>query len=218
MLEYIINFFTSWFVYPGLSWNLILSGIGLAIVFGAIWLTCHWPPLFKQHWLWMVLVSSAILSLVAVSFIQIPLQIWVGQALRHFWSEGILIVWLPLVSIPQILLSGLVQEGAKMVPIAVWWWRRGRNIDPRLGLAIGAVAGADNAPGLITDTKHQPCERLPFQVGFITEGGKIFSQFIEIEIRAGFFKLHPFGLGRQGDQFAEFVLKFSWCHASVASA
>jgi RsiW-degrading membrane proteinase PrsW (M82 family) len=40
------------------------------------------------------------------------------------------------------LLSGLVQEGAKMVPMVFWWWRSGRSIDPRLGLAIGAVAGA----------------------------------------------------------------------------
>ena len=41
-----------------------------------------------------------------------------------------------------ILLSGLVQEGSKLVPVVVYWWRKGRNIDPKLGLAIGAVAGA----------------------------------------------------------------------------
>ncbi len=29
-----------------------------------------------------------------------------------------------------------------MVPMVVWWLRQGRNIDPRLGLAIGAIAGA----------------------------------------------------------------------------
>ena len=47
-----------------------------------------------------------------------------------------------LAAVPQILYSGLVQEGAKMVPIVVWWWRCGRNISPKLGLAIGAAAGA----------------------------------------------------------------------------
>ena len=136
MLEQIAGFFVSWFANPS------LLGIGLAIVFGAIWLAPYWPPLFKKYWLWAVLVSSAILSLAAVSVIQIPLQIWAGQALNYFWSEEILMSWLMLAGIPQILLSGLVQEGSKLVPVVIYWWRKGRNIDPKLGLAIGAVAGA----------------------------------------------------------------------------
>ena len=49
--------------------------------------------------------------------------------------------WILLAGIPQILLSGLVQEGSKLVPVVAYWRRCGRNIDPRLGLAIGAVAG-----------------------------------------------------------------------------
>jgi len=35
-----------------------------------------------------------------------------------------------------------VQEGAKLVPVVVYWRGSGKNIDPKLGLAIGAVAGA----------------------------------------------------------------------------
>jgi RsiW-degrading membrane proteinase PrsW (M82 family) len=62
--------------------------------------------------------------------------------LNHFWSQEVLARWILLAGIPQILLSGLVQEGAKLVPVVVCWWRSGRNIDPKLGLAIGAVAGA----------------------------------------------------------------------------
>ena len=50
--------------------------------------------------------------------------------------------WILLAAIPQILLSGLMQEGSKLVPVVVYWWRSGKNIDPKLGLAIGAVAGA----------------------------------------------------------------------------
>lgn len=136
MLEQISVFFLSWFASP----NLI--GIGLAIVFGAIWLAGYWPPLFKQYWLWAVLVISAFLSLVAVSFVQIPLQVWTGQALGHFWSQEILMRWLLLAGIPQVLLSGLVQEGSKLVPVVVWWWSEHRSIAPKLGLTIGAVAGA----------------------------------------------------------------------------
>jgi len=136
MLERMVDFFLSWFANP----NII--GIALAIAFGAIWLAGYWPPLFKKPWLWAVAVVSAFLTLAAVTFIQIPLQVWTGQALERFWSHEILLSWLLLAGIPQILYSGLAQEGSKLVPVVVWWWRQGRNIDPKLGLAIGAVAGA----------------------------------------------------------------------------
>ena len=136
MLEQMLGFFLSWFVNPS------ILGIGLALAFGVIWLIGYWPPLFKKPWLWAVLVISAFLSLAAVTFIQIPLQVWTGQALGRFWSQEILMRWLLLAGIPQILYSGLVQEGSKLVPVVVWWWRKGRNIDLKLGLVIGAVAGA----------------------------------------------------------------------------
>ena len=142
MLEKMVEFFISWFIYPDLSWSLLLLGTGLAIVFGAIWFAPYWTPILKKPWAWAVLVSSAILSLTAVSFVQAPLQILVGQALGYFWSQEILMRWLLLAGIPGILLSGLVQEGSKLVPIVIYWWRKGMNIDPKMGLAIGAVAGA----------------------------------------------------------------------------
>jgi len=141
MLEQMLTFFRSWFVYPGLSWEWLLLGTGLAVVFGAVWLTCFRPPL-RRYWLGAVIVGSAMLSLLAITYVQIPLQFWVGQALGHFWPQEVLINWLLLVGIPQILLSGLVQEGAKMVPMVAWWWHSGRRLDPRTGLIIGAVAGA----------------------------------------------------------------------------
>ncbi len=142
MWEQMMAFLKSWFIYPGLTWNLILISIGLGIAYGAIWLCSHWPPLFKKHWLWVVAVVSAFLSLLAVTFVQIPLQHYVGVALMHFWSQETLLNWLLLAGIPGVLLSGLVQEGAKMVPMVFWWWRSGRSISPKLGLAIGALAGA----------------------------------------------------------------------------
>jgi RsiW-degrading membrane proteinase PrsW (M82 family) len=136
MIDYMISFFVSFFQNPS-AW-----GIGLAIAFGAVWLAGYRPPLFKKPWLWAVLVSSAFLTLAAVCFIQIPLGVWSGQALNHFWSEDVLMRWILLAGIPSILLSGLVQEGSKLVPVVVYWRRSGKNIDPKLGLAIGAVAGA----------------------------------------------------------------------------
>jgi RsiW-degrading membrane proteinase PrsW (M82 family) len=136
MIDDMVNYFVSFFQNPG-AW-----GIGLAIAFGAVWLACYRPPLFKKPWLWAVLASSAFLTLAAVCFIQIPLQTWTGRALNHFWSQEVLMRWIFLAAIPQILLTGLVQEGSKLVPVVVYWWRSGKNIDPKLGLAIGAVAGA----------------------------------------------------------------------------
>ena len=136
MIDYMVSFFVSFFQNPS------ALGIGLAIAFGAVWLAGYRPPLFKKPWLWAVLVSSAFLTLAAASFVQIPLQVWAGQALNHFWSQEVLMRWILLAGIPQILLGGLVQEGAKLVPVVAYWRRSGKNIDPKLGLAIGAVAGA----------------------------------------------------------------------------
>ena len=136
MAEQMVNFFVSFFTNPSI-W-----GISLAILFGAIWLVAYWPPLFTRHWLWAVLLSSAILTLVGIAFIQIPLQLWTRQILRHLFNRRILSSWLVLTEMPAILLSGLVQEGTKLLPVVAYWWRKGRNIDPKLGLAIGAVAGA----------------------------------------------------------------------------
>ena len=142
MIEYMLGFFVSWFTNSSGSVTLALLGIGLALVFGGIWLTGYWPPLFKKHWLWVIMVSSALISLIAVTLIQIPLQIWTGQLMNHLWNQEILMRWILLAGIPQILYSGLVQEGSKMVPTAVYWYRQGKKIDPILGLTIGAAAGA----------------------------------------------------------------------------
>jgi RsiW-degrading membrane proteinase PrsW (M82 family) len=136
MIDYMVSFFVSFFQNPS-AW-----GIGLAVAFGVVWLAGYRPPLFKKPWLWAVLASSAFLTLAAVCFIQIPLGIWTGQALNHFWSQEVLMRWILLAGIPQILLGGLVQEGSKMVPVVGYWWRSGKTIDPKLGLAIGALAGA----------------------------------------------------------------------------
>ena len=141
MFNQLVSFFISGFVFNNISWYKILLGVGLGIVFGAIWFTAYWTPILKKTWSWVVLASSAFLTWIVVSFIQIPLQAWTGNILNTFWSQEVLMRWLLLAGIPQILLSGLVQEGSKLVPVVIYWWRKGRNIDPKLGLAIGAVSG-----------------------------------------------------------------------------
>jgi RsiW-degrading membrane proteinase PrsW (M82 family) len=141
MLDYMLDLFKSFFSVPGLSWNLLLISIGLAFVFGAAWFAAYWTPILKKPWAWAVLVGSAFLTLLAVVFVQVPLQWWSNEALNHFWSADVLTDWLLLAGIPTVLLSGLVQEGSKLVPVVFYWWRKGRRIEPRMGLIIGAVAG-----------------------------------------------------------------------------
>jgi len=134
MINEAVYYFVSFFQNHSASGIYLAISIGLAIGFGVVWLASYWPPLFKKPWLWVVLAVSAFLTLAAVCFIQMPLQTWTEQALSH---AGILVVGIPLV-----LTSGLVQEGAKLVPVVVYWKCGGKNLDPKLGLAIGAVAGA----------------------------------------------------------------------------
>ncbi|MFC1972319.1 hypothetical protein ACFLVE_02810 [Chloroflexota bacterium] len=141
MGEQLVDFFISWFFYPGIMWTSLLVGIGLAVAFGAFWFTLYWTNIFKNPWAWAVLVGSAILSLAAITFIQVPLQVWTGDVLGRFWSREVIYRFILLTAIPQVLLGGFIQEGAKLVPVVVWWWRKGRSIAPRMGLAIGAVAG-----------------------------------------------------------------------------
>ncbi|MFC1967585.1 hypothetical protein ACFLV2_03005 [Chloroflexota bacterium] len=138
----VINFFVSWFSYPDLQWQQLLIAIGLALAFGAVWFAAYGTGILKKPWAWGVLAGSALLSVVAIAFVQIPLQYWSALGLSQLFSNEVLMRWLALTALPQILLSGLVQEGSKMVPMVIWWWRSGKSISPRMGLAIGAVAGA----------------------------------------------------------------------------
>ena len=94
MIDYMVGYFKSFFQNPSASGIYLVISIGLAIGFGAVWLTGYWPQLIKKPWLWAVLVSSAFLTVVAVCFIQTPLQIWTGQALMHFWSQEVLERWI----------------------------------------------------------------------------------------------------------------------------
>jgi hypothetical protein len=141
MLEQMIKFYTSGFVFPNITLTGLALGISLGIVFGAICLIRYQPPMFKERWLWAVAASSAILTWAAIAFIQVPLQTWSNQAIVHFWSLQTVVRWLLIAAIPSILLSGLVQEAAKLLPVIVWRHHK-KNITAKTGLVIGAIAGA----------------------------------------------------------------------------
>jgi RsiW-degrading membrane proteinase PrsW (M82 family) len=137
----LLDFFVSGFIYPSITWVQLLAGIGLGLIFGAVWYAAYWTPILGRPCPWAVLAGSAFLSWTALVFIQMPLQAWTGQVMSYFWSQDMILRRLMIAGIPIILLSGLVQEGSKLLPVVIYWWRKGRNIDPGLGLALGAVAG-----------------------------------------------------------------------------
>lgn len=146
-----LGFFISFFR------NANIWAIVLAVVFGAIWLACFWPPIFKliEKPSWppaikrlvsvlialAILIGSAFITLFFIS-IQRPLQNIIGNAMLQTWGGDTLTNWLLLSIIPGALLSGLIQEGAKMIPVVIYWWRKNMKIDYKLGLTLGAVAGA----------------------------------------------------------------------------
>jgi RsiW-degrading membrane proteinase PrsW (M82 family) len=142
MSDQMIQFFTSAFYFSGLGATSILIAIAIGLAFGAAWLIWYRPPLITRPGLWGVAAASAILTWSAIAFVQIPLQLWTGEALLHFWDQNTLTTWLLLAGIPQVLLSGLVQEAAKLVPVVVYWWRSHRDFTPKFGLIAGAVSGA----------------------------------------------------------------------------
>ena len=142
MLQEMTSFFNSAFYFAGTNWKSIMVAIALGLVFGAVWLFFYLPPLFKKPMLWVVAVVSAILTWTAIAFVQIPFQNWYVDAIKHFWGSADISSWYLLIAFPLVLLSGLVQEAAKLVPTLFAWWRSKRSLTPKAGLIIGAVSGA----------------------------------------------------------------------------
>lgn len=136
MLQQIVAFFSYFFSNPS------TLGIGLAIVFGVIWLACYRPPMFSRPWLWAVFAAGAVLAPIAIAVTAFPLRFGLTRVYEHFWNQQTLERWTLLASIPSMYLFGLIREGAKLLPVAVYWWQKDRNIALKLGLAVGAVAGA----------------------------------------------------------------------------
>lgn len=128
--------FVNWFANPN------FAAMGLAIVFGLFWYALYRPPLTGYGFLWGVMAVAAILTLLAIAFIQVPLQILTQQLTGMAFDQATIVKWLFFLGIPIVLLSGLVQEGAKMLPMVFIWHRADRNISPVLGIVLGAAAGA----------------------------------------------------------------------------
>lgn len=136
MLLRYATYFTDYFSKYFDIWAIIL-----AIAFGIIWFACFWPPLIKKPWHWAMVVGGGFITLFFVSFMQIPLQEFFGKAMLNAWGSETLTDWLLLSGIPTVFFYGFIQEGAKLIPVVIYWWRKRMKIDHRLGLTLGAAVG-----------------------------------------------------------------------------
>ena len=136
MLEQMLDFLVYFFSYPS------VLGIGLALIFAAIWLAIYRPPLFKEPWLWAVMAGSAVLTPLALGITAFPVSTWITQLYRVWLGQQVFQQWILLAGLLPLLVAGLVQIGFMLVPVVIFWWRRNKELTPSLGLAAGAVAGA----------------------------------------------------------------------------
>jgi hypothetical protein len=136
----IVNYLQSYFNYPGVDGTIILLCAALALVFGVIWVIGHRPPYIKKPNLWLVTIGSALVTLVLTAFIYIPINYYYTQWLDSTFSAGTLADTILLWCIPLVLIMGLVQEGAKIIPM-LFSFAGDVKPHPKMGMMIGAAAG-----------------------------------------------------------------------------
>ena len=134
--ETMVAYLRSWFDYSGAEGKLILISAALALVFGIIWLFGYRPPFLKKPQLWLTAIFSALIPIIGIAFIYLPLSYFFLTALQ---PDSVFMLLLYMA--PVALLSGWVQETTKMIPM-LFFLRGSDKNDPKMGIIIGAVAGA----------------------------------------------------------------------------
>jgi RsiW-degrading membrane proteinase PrsW (M82 family) len=117
-------------------------GISLAIVFGLVWIVPLAPRKLNLIPAWLVLLLGAAVFAPCIVWLQIPLQDWISDLLIAKMGSEEAMQHLFITSLPIVLMSGIIQEGAKMLPTISFWLFKNRKISPKLGLTMGAMAGA----------------------------------------------------------------------------
>jgi RsiW-degrading membrane proteinase PrsW (M82 family) len=142
MFENMLYQFKAFYTYENLSALMVLVAVALALVFAVVWLIIYRPWTFNKAWWVVITIIGAFLTWTAIAFIQIPLQTWTNNGLVDWLGADNFLKWLLVTGIPLVLLSGLVQEAAKLVPVIFMWSTRSRQLDPLTGLYAGAISGA----------------------------------------------------------------------------
>lgn len=142
MWDQITTFFLSAFRYPGVDPGLLILGVALGVAFGFVWLIAYRPRLPGPRGLLLLAAASALGTWAAIAFVQLPLQAWWEQGLMNLFGQATVLNWLLVVGAVTVLISGLVQEGAKLASVVAYRSLRHVTLDARTGLLLGVIAGA----------------------------------------------------------------------------
>jgi len=100
------------------------------------------PLGWKHPVRWLIFLAGALIFGPSIVLVQLPLQRAVSYYLVDLVGLEAYQRDIIFLSIPAVILSGVVQEAAKLIPIIVYWLIRKRELVPRFSLGIGALAGA----------------------------------------------------------------------------
>ncbi len=114
----------------------------LAALFAAPWLVCFAWGWLARRWLWVAFGAAALLFPLSIALVQVPIQGAVGAVTLSLLGPAGVGRYLLLAGAPAVAMSGIVQEGAKLLVTLLALRGLGARSDRRAGLAVGAAAGA----------------------------------------------------------------------------
>lgn len=125
-------------------------GLALAALLGLLWMMVLAPRgWWRWRIVWLGIGAGVILFPPAIAWVQVPLQIAVGSWLVSAFGQEALRANLLLASIPQTLISGIVQEAARLLPLIAYVLlvrpsgvRRLLQVGAAVGAGFGAVEAA----------------------------------------------------------------------------
>jgi RsiW-degrading membrane proteinase PrsW (M82 family) len=88
------------------------------------------------------MIGGAIAAPIGIFLQEFVVTPLLGELARGIWSTETLHDWFFIVALPGLFTQGLVREGAKFVPVVIYWLCLKREMNAKLGLVVGAMAGA----------------------------------------------------------------------------
>jgi hypothetical protein len=120
------------------SWRSALLAAG----FAAPWLCLLARGRLRRPWVWVTLLLGAVVFPLSIAWVQVPIQNGINALYRATLAVGAIERLVLLTGVPLVLMSGLVQEPAKLGISIAGLHLVGEPRVARAALALGAAAGA----------------------------------------------------------------------------
>jgi len=114
----------------------------LAALFALPWLLLLGRGHLRRWPTWAAVAAAAILFPISLAWLQAPLEVAVDWLLRRALNAAAMQRYLLAVTVPTMLVTGLVQESVKLLIVVAALRLLGATRRPLAGLALGAVVGA----------------------------------------------------------------------------